>query len=83
MSAPQSLPGIGPVLTARLADAGIQTAEQLREMGVKNAFMALKAAYPDACLSSLYGLACGIKGMPRGSLSADDKAALKSFFRSL
>ena len=83
MSAPQSLPGIGPVLTARLADAGIQTAEQLCKLGAQNAFVALKAAHPDACLSSLYGIACAIKNVPRGSLDADEKAALKSFFRSL
>ena len=83
MSALESLPGIGPVCVRRLSDAGIKTAEQLCEAGAKTAFLRLKSAHPDACLSSLYAIAGAIRGVPRGKLDAEEKAELRSFFRSL
>ena len=83
MSALTSLPGIGQVLEKRLAESGIVSAEQLCQAGATEAFLRLKAYYPDACLSSFYAIAGAVKGLPRGSLSAEEKAALKCFFRSL
>lgn len=83
MSTLGSLPGIGPVLAQRLNVAGITTAEQLKKAGVNQAFSMLKTAFPNACLSSLYAIACAAWGVPRGTLTEQQKAELKVFFRSL
>jgi len=77
------LPGIGPVLAGRLTDAGITTIEELHQTGLKNAFLRVRTLYPDACLMSLYGLACAMQSKKRGMLTDEEKADLKAFFNSL
>jgi hypothetical protein len=83
MSELEKMPGIGPVLAGRLNDAGITTADELQQAGVKNAFLRVHALYPDACLMSLYALTCAMQGKKRGMLTDDEKTDLKSFFKSL
>lgn len=83
MSDLEKLPSIGPVLAGRLNEAGITTVEQLQQTGVKNAFLRVRALYPDACLMSLYALACAMQGKKRGMLTNEEKDELKTFFRSL
>lgn len=83
MSGIEKLPGIGPVLCGRLEQAGITSVEELIQAGVKPAFVRVRTLYPDACLMSLYALAGAVKGLPRGLLTAQEKADLKAFFHSL
>ncbi len=83
MSDIEQLPGIGPVLSSRLKQAGIKSVDELNKAGVKSAFIRVRTLYPDACLMSLYALAGAVKGQPRGLLTAQEKADLKAFFHSL
>lgn len=83
MSDLEKLPGIGPVLTGRLEEAGITSVEQLIATGVQAAFLRVRAIYPDACLMSLYALAGAVQGKQRGLLTDREKKELKTFFRSL
>lgn len=79
----EKLPSIGPVLAGRLNEAGIASVEELQQTGVKNAFLRVRELYPDACLMSLYALACAMQGKKRGMLTNEEKDELKTFFRSL
>ncbi len=83
MSDIEKLPGIGPVLTGRLEEAGITSVEELMKTGVKPAFLRVKTLYPDACLMSLYALAGAVQGKQRGLLTAEEKTDLKAFYNSL
>lgn len=83
MSSLEKLPGIGPVPAGRLSEAGITSVEELHQAGLKNAFLRVHALYPDACLMSLYALACAMQGKKRGMLTNEEKAELKDFFNAL
>jgi len=62
------LPNVGRVLEQNLLAAGITTPEQLREVGVKEAFIRIKMQDPTACVQMLYGLAGAVEGI-RGHAS--------------
>ena len=76
------MPNIGNVLAQRLEAAGIDTSEKLVELGAKKAFLAVKAVYPQACISSLFALEGAILSTRRHSLSAVRKKELKEFYYS-
>ncbi|MBP2636496.1 MAG: TfoX protein [Firmicutes bacterium] len=84
MSELSKLPNVGKVLEEHLLAVGIETSEQLQEIGVKEAFRRIRLQRDSgACLHMLYGLQGAILGMPDKALSADSKQELKAFFHSL
>jgi len=78
-----SLKNIGSEMAGKLASVGIATPEQLREQGAKQAFVKLKAAYPQVCLVHLYALEGAVQDVEINSLSAETKRELKEFSDSL
>ncbi len=78
-----SMPNIGKVVEERLSEVGIETPEQLTEVGSKEAFLRLRVNDPGACLSMLSGLEGAIEGIRWHQLPAGKKAELKAFFDSL
>ena len=84
MSELSKLPNVGKVLEENLLAVGIETPEQLREIGVEEAFRRIRIERdPGACLHMLYGIQGAILGIPDKNLSADTKQELKAFFHSL
>jgi len=78
------LPNVGKVLEKNLIAVGIETPEQLREAGEKEAFTRIRALCdPGACLHMLYGIAGAILGIPDKLLPDEKKAELKEFFKGL
>ena len=78
------LPNVGPVLAANLRAAGIETPDDLRRLGSREAFRRIRRSRdPGACLHMLYGLEGAVQGVPDSRLAPEDKAALKLFFRDL
>ncbi len=75
------LPNIGKAIAAQLEAVGIVTPEQLAEAGSREAFLRLKAAGYDPCLSCLQGLEGAIRGIRWHHLEPGVKAELHSFFR--
>ncbi|RYE09167.1 MAG: hypothetical protein EOP22_10505 [Hyphomicrobiales bacterium] len=64
MSALEHLPNIGKVLAGRLREAGVETAEQLTEIGDAEAFRRIRHVLPDdACVSTRYALAGAVRGV--------------------
>lgn len=78
------LPNIGPKLAAHLTQAGVETPEQLRQMGAEEAFLRIRAkADATACLHELEALAGAVEGVRKSLLPPERKAALKAWFRGL
>jgi len=83
MSKLSKLPNVGKVLEENLLAVGIQTLEQLQEIGAEEAFRRIRFQRdPGACLHMLYGIQGAILGIPDKFLSADIKQELKAFFHS-
>lgn len=78
------LPNIGPKLAENLNKIGVDTPEQLRELGAEEAFVRIRAQVdPTACLHQLEALAGAEEGVKKSLLSAERKAELKAWHRKL
>ena len=77
------LPNIGKILAEDLLAAGIANAQTLKDMGAKNAFLALKMDDPGACFNKLCALEGAVEGIRWHHLTPDKKAELKAFLDSL
>jgi len=78
-----SLPNVGRVLERNLRAVGIDTPEQLREAGSREAFLRIRLHDPGACLHMLYGLEGAVQGIRDTLLSDETKKDLKNFYKNL
>lgn len=78
-----SMPNIGKEMASKLKSVDITTAEELIEVGAKEAFCRLKAKYPNVCLVHLYTLEGAIQNVEFNCLPEKTKASLKAFSDSL
>ena len=74
-----SMTNIGKEMAKKLTAVGIDSPEKLAELGAKEAFLKLKAAYPQVCLVHLYTLEGAIQHREFHSLPAEKKRELKEF----
>lgn len=74
---------IGKEMASKLKSVDIPTAEELIEIGSKEAFSRLKIKYPQVCLVHLYTLEGAIQNVEFNCLSEKTKANLKEFSDSL
>ena len=78
------LPNIGPVLAEHLQKSGVETPEQLLELGAEQAFLGIRLKVDaGACLHELEALAGAVAGVRKNQLSPARKAELKTWFRAL
>ncbi len=78
-----TMQNIGKEMASKLKSVGINTAEELIEIGSKEAFFRLKTKYPQVCLVHLYTLEGAIQNVEFNCLSEKTKANLKEFSDSL
>ena len=83
MSALSSLKNIGKEMEHKLTSIGIATAEELINLGSKEAFIKLKTAYPNICLVHLYTLEGAISNIEYNQLNEDTKQQLRKINNSL
>lgn len=83
MSDLQKLPNIGSVAEDLLVRSGVDTAEKLKSIGSKEAFLKIRLLDPTACLHMLYGLEGAVEGIRDADLSSEIKSELKVFYKSL
>ncbi|PYG90200.1 DNA transformation protein [Ruminiclostridium sufflavum DSM 19573] len=76
------LPNIGKAVEEQLNEVGINTAEQLRETGSRQAWLKIRAIDKSACINRLYALEGAIQGIRWHYLSDEIKAELKGFYSS-
>ncbi len=76
------LPNIGKTLEEQLQQVGIETPEQLAQLGSKQAWLTIKAMDPSACYSRLCALEGALQGIRWHSLDDKTKQELKEFYQS-
>nr|WP_325229081.1 TfoX/Sxy family protein [uncultured Oscillibacter sp.] len=80
----QELPNIGPKLAENLRQAGLETPEDFRAAGAREAFLRIRAQVdPTACFHRLTAMAGAELGVPKKAIPAEKKADLRAFFNSL
>ncbi|MCH5285922.1 MAG: TfoX/Sxy family DNA transformation protein [Christensenellaceae bacterium] len=75
--------GFGKTMERKLLSVGIRSAEELRQMGSRQAAFRLKEQYPNTCVVILYYLEAAIQGVEISRLNDACKAELKAYFRQL
>ena len=74
---------IGKEIEKKLKSIDISSAEELTQIGSKEAFFRLKMRYSNLCLVHLYTLQGAIDNIPYNQLSYEVKRDLKSFSDNL
>lgn len=75
--------GLGKTMEKKLHSVGIHSAEELKEIGSKQAVFRLKEKYPGTCVVILYHLEAAIQGVEIKQLEDTCKAELKAYFKSM
>lgn len=70
---------IGKEIENKLMSVGISSAEELKQLGAKQAFFRLKMEFPNVCLVHLYTLQGAVDNLEYNQLSDEVKRDLKSF----
>ena len=81
MGALSKLPNIGKVLEEQLAQAGITSVEELRELGARGAWLKIQAIDDSACIHRLLALEGAVQGVRKTLLPEETKAELRAFYR--
>ena len=76
------LPNIGKVLEKQLNDVGINTVDDLINLGSKEAWLKIKEIDISACLNRLMALEGAIQNIRWHNLSEEDKDNLRNFYNS-
>ena len=74
------LPNIGKVLEGQLNDVGINTVDELIDVGSKEAWLKIKETDESACINRLMALEGAIQNIRWHDLSEEDKRNLKDFY---
>ena len=74
------MPNIGAALEKKLMEAGINSPEELKSLGGKEAFIKIKFIDNTACYNMLCALEGAVQGVRWHNLSEDTKKDLKCFF---
>ena len=76
------LPNIGKVVEKQLNEVGINTVDDLINIGSKEAWLKIKKIDEIACINRLMALEGAIQNIRWYNLSDDDKENLKEFYNS-
>lgn len=75
--------GFGKTMENKLHSVDIHSAEELIDIGSKQAVFRLKIKYPNTCVVILYYLEAAIRGIDIKQLDNTSKLELKEFFKQL
>ena len=76
------LPNIGKVVEKQLNDVGINTADDLVNLGSKEVWLKIKEIDDSACSNRLMALEGAIQNIRWHNLSEEDKDNLRDFYNS-
>lgn len=76
------LPNIGKVVEEQLNEVGINTVDELIDIGSKEAWLKIKEVDDSACINRLMALEGAIQNIRWHDLSTDDKNNLKEFYNN-
>lgn len=75
--------GLGKTMEKKFHSVGIHSAEELTDIGSKQAVFRLKEQYPGTCVVILYHLETAIQGVEIKQLDESCRADLKAYFKQL
>ncbi len=75
--------GLGKTMERKLRSVGINSAEELRAIGSRQAVWRLKEQYPGTCVVILYHLEAALCGVAMKELAPAKKAELKAYFKQI
>ena len=75
--------GLGKTREKKLHSVGVHSAEELLEIGSRQAVFRLNDQYPTTCVVILYHLESAIRGIEIKQLDDNCKSELKSYFKQL
>ena len=76
------LPNIGKVVEAQLMQVGIHSAEELKRIGAREAWLRIQKIDASACIHRLMALEGAIEGVKKSMLDDGVKAELKAFYQN-
>lgn len=74
------LPNIGKEVERQLNQVGINTYEELQELGAEKAWLKIQEIDESACIHRLLALEGALNGIKKSQLSDNRKAELKEFY---
>jgi len=83
MSELLKLPNIGNIVENQLNTIGIETYDQLKKIGSKQAWLKIRSIDESACINRLYALEGAIQGIRWHNLSDEVKRDLKEFYNEV
>lgn len=75
------LPNIGKTVEEQLVRVGINTVDELKKIGAKEAWLKIQEIDESACIHRLMALEGAIEGIKKTMLSDEVKADLKEFYQ--
>ena len=75
------LPNIGKTVEEQLIQVGISTADELKEIGAKAAWLKIQEIDESACINRLMALEGAIQGVKKTLLPDEVKTDLKNFYQ--
>lgn len=75
------LPNIGKTVEEQLLQVGISSADELKKVGAKAAWLKIQAIDESTCIHRLMALEGAIQGVKKTMLSDEVKADLKEFYQ--
>lgn len=75
------LPNIGKELERQLNEVGIQSYEQLKDLGAEQAWLKIQEKDPSACIHRLLALEGAIQRVKKTELPDSRKVELKEFYQ--
>jgi DNA transformation protein len=76
------LPNIGKVVEEQLCAAGVSTAEELKMLGSRTAWLRIQSIDPTACLHRLLALEGAVRGVRKVELPPEIKAELRAYYNA-
>ena len=76
------LPNVGKKVEEQLIQVGIASADDLKRIGAKEAWLKIQEIDESACIHRLMALEGAIQGVKKTMLSDEVKADLKEFWRA-
>lgn len=76
-----NLPNIGKVVEEQLLQVGVDSAEELKRIGAREAWLRIQEIDESACIHRLMALEGAIQGVKKSMLSDEVKADLKVFYQ--
>lgn len=74
------LPNIGKEVERQLNQVGINTYEELKDLGAEKVWLKIQEIDESACIHRLLALEGALNGIKKSQLSDDRKAELKEFY---